>query len=323
MHRAIGRVLNTKERLLKFIKQHKPARDSKYRPIDDRLTPAEWVFIERLHTCLEEYFQATKQSEGHRPLLCDWFMTLHHLFNLVDAWQQEAKDYLKDKRLEQSLKASWLKLEKYYKLADETPIYYAAIVLNPLLKTHWFHQYWTSPEQQQWIQPVIEQIRAIWRADFKPQFTDNDVNSSAVEDNPERRLKAAKRLKIGHRPTEGVDQFEAYITTDPYVPVNDEEFDVIQYWRDRQYTSPELAKFALDTFAIPLMSDDNERSFSAARDMITYRRTCLQPDIIEACQCLKSWLTLKPRVHDDEDIHRPIDEADEELDMTYVLPEGR
>jgi hypothetical protein len=70
------------------------------------------------------------------------------------------------------------------------------------------------------------------------------------------------------------------------------------------------------------MSDDNERSFSAARDMISYRRTCLLPDIIEACQCLKTWLTLKPRIHDDEDIHTPNDEAAVELDKEHVIAEG-
>ena len=37
------------------------------------------------------------------------------------------------------------------------------------------------------------------------------------------------------------------------------------------------------------MSDDPERSFSAARDMITYRRNQLSDDIIEACACLRSW----------------------------------
>ena len=63
---------------------------------------------------------------------------------------------------------------------------------------------------------------------------------------------------------------------------------------------------ALDVFGVPLMSDSNERSFSSGRDMITYRRTRLVNDIIEACQCLRSWL-LPPRgrkedLFDDEDI---------------------
>jgi hypothetical protein len=320
MHRALGRVLNVKERLIKFIKHHKPPRDSKYRPQDDRLSPAEWTFIERLHTCLEEYYISTHTTEGYRPLVCDWFMTLHYLLNAVDAWQQEAREYLKDKHLQQALQASWLKLEKYYKLTDNTPIYYAAIILNPTLKTHWFHEAWTTPEQQEWIQPTIAAVRAIWRSQYKGQSTVDEAAQINDDDTPYNRLAAAKRLKLSSRLSEPLDQFEEYITTDPLIhSSSNKEFDVIKYWFDRKLSHPELSKFALDTLSIPLMADDNERSFSSARDMITYRRTCLQPDIIEGCQCLKNWLTLQSRVHDDEDINRPIDEADNELDKAFII----
>jgi hypothetical protein len=35
------------------------------------------------------------------------------------------------------------------------------------------------------------------------------------------------------------------------------------------------------------MSDEDERAFSAGRDLIGYRRSCLQADTIE--NCLRSW----------------------------------
>ena len=35
--------------------------------------------------------------------------------------------------------------------------------------------------------------------------------------------------------------------------------------------------------------------------MITYRRTRLQSDIIEACQCLKNWYGYQETIFDDED----------------------
>ena len=58
---------------------------------------------------------------------------------------------------------------------------------------------------------------------------------------------------------------------------------------ERRHTTPELARFAFDTLALPMMSDDPERSFSAGRDMVTYRRSNLLDDIIQACMCLRSW----------------------------------
>ena len=37
------------------------------------------------------------------------------------------------------------------------------------------------------------------------------------------------------------------------------------------------------------MSDDTERSFSSGRDLITYRRSRLLDDVIQATTCLRSW----------------------------------
>ena len=69
---------------------------------------------------------------------------------------------------------------------------------------------------------------------------------------------------------------------------------------------------AYDIFSIPLMTDDNERCFSSGRDMITYRRTSLLSDIIEACQCLKSWYTapdrpLKEQFDQEDEILKDLD----------------
>lgn len=47
---------------------------------------------------------------------------------------------------------------------------------------------------------------------------------------------------------------------------------------------------AHDLFAIPAMSSECERAFSAAKKMITDERYNLKEVIIEADQCLKSWL---------------------------------
>ena len=54
-------------------------------------------------------------------------------------------------------------------------------------------------------------------------------------------------------------------------------------------TQPDLARFALDMLAIPMMSAECERVFSSAKHLITDARNRLNPDIIEANECLKHW----------------------------------
>jgi len=53
---------------------------------------------------------------------------------------------------------------------------------------------------------------------------------------------------------------------------------------------PTLARLAFDLFAIPGMSAECERVFSQAKKMVTEERYNLKADVIEADQCLKSWL---------------------------------
>jgi hypothetical protein len=65
--------------------------------------------------------------------------------------------------------------------------------------------------------------------------------------------------------------------------------DPMQYWLERRFQFPNLSKLAFDTLAIPPMADDNERSFSSARDLISYRRNRLKEDIVEASECFHNW----------------------------------
>ena len=151
-------------------------------------------------------------------------------------------------------------------------------------------------------------MKALWRQQYRPyrqqatttthiRLYDNDDDSFA------NRLATAKRRCIATTATEFEDAFDAYLSVDPE-PFDDENrtksFDVISYWIQRQHQWPGVAKMAFDVFSIPLMSDNNERSFSSGRDMVTYRRSRLKDDIIEACQCLRSWYGSYEELFDSE-----------------------
>jgi hypothetical protein len=308
--KAIGRAINVRERLMKFIKTHKPPLRRKYKPQSDRLTPSDWQYLERLHSCLETFYAATMLTEGHKSDLSDWFTTLHHLLREIDEWKTEASEVLQDDYLVASLTASWNKIEKYYKKVDETPVYYAAIVLNPTLKLQWFRENWTSIEERPWITQIEVAVKELWRRDYKKELQKKTTTapSKQLDEDAFARLANCKRLKLVHQ-TDALepftDQLDSYLATDPVVWLEDTKFNVQAYWYERRFTQPQLARFAFDVFSIPLMSDDNERSFSSSKNMITDLRNRLRPNIIEACQCLKSWNPPKRRyqepLFDDED----------------------
>jgi hypothetical protein len=162
-------------------------------------------------------------------------------------------------------------------------------MLNPTKKHHWFQQEWQNgtEEQRTWIGAVRVQVQELWRTDYQISKTTSPPPASKDDErNLHIRLHNYKRLKLAPRASP-TDAFDLYLETDP--ELDTKTFDPLQYWYDRRHTTPDLAKFAFDTLAIPIMSDDTERSFSAGRDMITYRRSRLHDDIIEACSCLRSW----------------------------------
>ena len=49
---------------------------------------------------------------------------------------------------------------------------------------------------------------------------------------------------------------------------------------------------AIDYLSIPAMSTDAERLFSSCKITLTDRRNRLSDDILEAIECLKSWLKI-------------------------------
>ena len=65
--------------------------------------------------------------------------------------------------------------------------------------------------------------------------------------------------------------------------------DPLAYWNSLYFLQPELARFALDMLAIPLISAKCERVFSSVKHLITDSRNRLKADIVEANECLKSW----------------------------------
>ena len=58
--------------------------------------------------------------------------------------------------------------------------------------------------------------------------------------------------------------------------------NILDYWKERQFAFPGLARMARDILAIPAASVGVERIFNSARDICHYRRGRLRPDSIQA-----------------------------------------
>jgi hypothetical protein len=157
-------------------------------------------------------------------------------------------------------------------------------------KLAWFEQEWTDNTQVGWVSNVRGYVEKLWQSEYKP----SNVRPkpwvaaglpSTFRDSPFARQAEAKRLKLTHSPA-SVDELTAYLALNP---IEEGAADPIQYWLERRFQFPNMSKLAFDTLAIPPMADDNERSISSAQDLISYHRSRLKEDIVEASECLYNW----------------------------------
>jgi hypothetical protein len=102
-------------------------------------------------------------------------------------------------------------------------------------------------------------------------------------------------------PRASSDRYRAFI----FIEREDNETDPLEYWNTRYSTQPDLARFTLDMLAILMMSAECERVFSSVKHLLTDARNRLNPDIIEANECLKHWFD-KPKEQMDQEVHASV-----------------
>ncbi|KAM4064821.1 ribonuclease H-like protein [Hirsutella rhossiliensis] len=260
-----------------------------------------WFELEKIELALKDFFAATMLAEGNKTSLADWFSTLDCLLREIN----ETKDHYHDIHEEDDDdNFTWRYLQVVQMLRGQT--YYAAQVLNPYRKWAWFRQEWVlqgDEGRQKWYESAQLAVKQLWETEYKGKYPVEALPPPVRKDkDPDPafdRQREHKRIRIDG-PAAATDLYEQYISTDR---LHDEEAgcdEAIAYWLSRYDSQRDLARFALDLFAVSPMSDECERLFSSAKLGIVDRRGRLKADIIEACECLRAWYG-KPRAEDSED----------------------
>ncbi|KAL5592518.1 hypothetical protein FOBRF1_013544 [Fusarium oxysporum] len=167
-------------------------------------------------------------------------------------------------------------------------------------KSGFFHG---DEEKRRWFDNAQSAVKHLWETEYKGrhpvEMLPPPARKERAPDPAFDRQREHKRIRTD-APVSATDLYEKYISTDR---LHDDEAgydDAIAYWLSRYDPQRDLARFALDLFAISPMSDECERLFSSAKLTIVDRRGRLKADIIEACECLRAWYG-KPQVEDDSD----------------------
>ncbi|KAF7573538.1 Dimer-Tnp-hAT domain containing protein [Pyrenophora tritici-repentis] len=237
-----------------------------------KLDGQHWFELKKIELALKDFYAATLLSEGKKTSLADWFSTLDCLLREIS----ETKDHYHDIQTEDDNNFTWK--QEWVLHGDE--------------------------EKKRWFENAQLAVKHLWETEYKGRYPVEMLPPPArKERDPDPafdRQREHKRIRID-APVSTTDLYEQYISTDR---LHNEEAgcnEAIAYWLSRYDSQRDLARFALDMFAISPMSDECERLFSSAKLTIVDRRGRLKADIIEACECLRAWYG-KPQAEGNSDI---------------------
>jgi hypothetical protein len=80
---------------------------------------------------------------------------------------------------------------------------------------------------------------------------------------------------------------------DEYVPIEADNFKILDWWKVSGTRYPTLAKIARDIFAIPVSTVASESAFSTSGRVLSEHRSRLTPEILEALMCSQDWMRRK------------------------------
>lgn len=224
--------------------------------------------------CIDQDAQHSCPDSGERP--CE-----------AEERSLEETTYISsEKHFSANINAGWQKLNDYYKRLDDIVVYVAAVVLHPRMKWRYFRTKWSDHED--WLSTWKAELDKFWRHNYehKPGLT--PANSVGTESD-------SGGMSVKHAADEwsdgedsGLDQLEQYLSEQPDRSYSSAD-SPIKYWLARRKIWPQLAKMALDIYAVPAMADELERLFSQAGDTLSARRRRMSDDTVASLMCLKSW----------------------------------
>ncbi|KNB06468.1 hypothetical protein FOXG_19680 [Fusarium oxysporum f. sp. lycopersici 4287] len=174
-------------------------------------------------------------------------------------------------------------------MSDETPVYVAALLLDPRCRKAYLDKNWKSA----WINPAIVGARQIWEEKYDINI-DGDIET-IPEDIPAALGNSPSQLQLLLLEME----VETALSTDGYnldafinSPTIKVDCKPVEWWcrieRRRQF--PRLSHMANDILSISPQSAELERTFSGARRTASWDRLSMTCERLQEVECLGNWI---------------------------------
>jgi hypothetical protein len=159
---SIGRALQCRRRIQQYIGEFDIGKREAF-------TRHNWIVLEKLHSFLRSYYyEATMCAQGNEEHLGGWLSTLDFVHSRT---LQAVREFgaLRDQNL--SCPEYLEKCKNYYDLAQSSPAYCAAEVLQPTRKWGWLHQQWnTEPRKKRVLEAAKKSVQELREGGYKDRI---------------------------------------------------------------------------------------------------------------------------------------------------------
>lgn len=165
---------------------------------------------------------------------------------------------------------AWKKLDEYYQMTDQSPVYVAAVVLDPAYTWRWLRSKWKN--RQDWIVTSEQAVRDFWTScysqivvDVVPADDDRAADATAWMD-----ATLTSDEEDADVVTHETDKYARWCV-EGRVP---DVYHPLEFWSKPRikHSYPRLSRMARDLFTIPAMSNEPKRVFSSCGNMVTPQR---------------------------------------------------
>lgn len=281
---------------------------SNYRPtiVNDKLTAEDWHTISLYVDLLKPFKDATLSLEGHSGKSKAGMWLVLPMYEKLMQHLEENKERLSvhdsvakgsdqpelpgafttsRHHLSAAVNLGWIKLDQYYNRLDDNDIYIAAVLLHPVQKWRWFEKHWH--DHQDWIVSARTAFQRLWRTHkdelvehhFEVPIQVDDEQLAGDESEDEWATEASSKSK---------DQYQAYLG-EAFHPQLKSHHSPIEYWLSKRQVWPQLAQLALNIYSATPMSDEPERLFSEAGDILAPKRRQMTGQTLAQLLSLKRW----------------------------------
>ncbi|CAO2185199.1 unnamed protein product [Urochloa humidicola] len=251
-------------------------------------TPEQWQKANAVCKLLKVFKKATKVVSGTRYPTSNLY--LHQIWNVREVLKSTSSS--RNPVIEAMVSGMRAKFDKYWEISYLSNC--IPVILDPRFKLEFIEfrmkkAFGDTAIAQ--ISKIDEAVRALFSG-YSSEMADDTATSTHANDNATLGKGSSwsdwsKHISTQRKQVTG--ELDRYLCDDLF-PCDEDDFDVLYWWKMHTSKYPILARMARDVLAAPASTVASEFAFSTSGRIINDHRTRLSGNTVEALICFQDWL---------------------------------